>query len=308
MGESPGGASPARSRIAAARGRAARGNAVRGSRRQRHPELVGPRPPGRGRPERVRGLRPLPPPLPDLQADGRGVRIAARSHRRHAGGRRRTRGGGRRLRVVHGSVPFVQGVRGRVPLARPLRPDDGGREGADRAPPLSPRAPPALARIRRRAPASVASHRRGVAGAGGAPGASSPHPLAGAASRSALPPAARGDRADRRRPGARHGGPPLGMRPGSLVPARERRDDSRPRAQRLARRRPPPTNLLRRVARALRPSRDGAIPRGDEPPGLRAPRRPGHPRQRGRMRGAYEGVRRPAPRRRTRGRDGGTRA
>ena len=77
----------------------------------------------------LRGVRPVSPPLPHLPADGRGVGVAARADHGDARGERRRGDRRRHVRVVHGSVSGLPGVRGRLPVARAVRPDDGARAG-----------------------------------------------------------------------------------------------------------------------------------------------------------------------------------
>ena len=114
------------------------------------------------RPVVVRGVRPVPPPLPDVPADRRGVGVAARADRRHAFGRRGNGRGRRHVRDVHGPVPGVSRVRGRLSVARAVRPDDGARARPGGTAPHPPRAVPAVARTGRRAPPSRAPADRDV--------------------------------------------------------------------------------------------------------------------------------------------------
>ena len=65
-----------------------------------------------------------------------------------------TAGGRRHVRRVHGPVPGVPSVRGRLPVARAVRPDDGAGARPGGTAPQPPRAVPPLARTRRRAAAS----------------------------------------------------------------------------------------------------------------------------------------------------------
>ena len=84
----------------------------------------------RCRPVVVCRVWPVPPPLSDVPADRRGVGVAARTDHGHAVGRR---GHGRRrrhVRRVHGPVPGVPCMRGRLPVARAVRPDDGARRAS----------------------------------------------------------------------------------------------------------------------------------------------------------------------------------
>ena len=134
-----------------ARHRAARGGSVRGARGRRVAELDRRRPPGRRRPRRVRRVRAVPAALPDVPAHRRGDGVTARAHRSDARGRRRHRRGRRHLRLVHGSMPRLPGVRGRLPLARAVRPHDGTRAHRAGAPSLAGRALRAMVRARRRA-------------------------------------------------------------------------------------------------------------------------------------------------------------
>jgi glycolate oxidase FAD binding subunit len=122
----------------------------------------------------VRGLRAVPAALPDLPAHRRGVRVAARAYRRHA---RRLRGpgrGGRALHGVHGPVPFVPCLRGRVPLARALRPHDGAGPLPGRAVAAGAAPPGALARPGGRATARLAAHPGDGAAAAGQAAATRP--------------------------------------------------------------------------------------------------------------------------------------
>src|SRR6266542_1235201 len=126
----------------------------------------------------VRGLRAVPAALPDLPAHRRGVRVAARAYRRHA---RRLRGpgrGGRALHGVHGPVPFVPCLRGRVPLARALRPHDGAGPLPGRAVAAGAAPPGALARPGGRATARLAAHPGDGAAAAGQAAATRPRPRA----------------------------------------------------------------------------------------------------------------------------------
>ena len=90
----------------------------------------------------MRGVRPVPAALPDVPADRRGVGIASRTDRGDAFGRRGHGRGRRHVRDVHGPLPRVPRVRGRLPLARAVRPDDGARPRAGRAAPTPARAVP----------------------------------------------------------------------------------------------------------------------------------------------------------------------
>src|SRR6476619_4318647 len=107
------------------------------------------------RPQRLRRVRPVPAALPDLSPDGGGIRVtpgADRGDARRAGW---DRDPGPDLRGLHGPLPRVQGMRGRVPLARSVRPDDGGGPGADRAAPDPARAARPVARLPLGAPSPV---------------------------------------------------------------------------------------------------------------------------------------------------------
>src|SRR5918999_6612767 len=83
-------------------------------------------------------MRPVPTALPDVPADGRRVGVAARPDHGDAGGPGGPRGDGRDVRPVHGSVPRLPRVRGRLSVARALRTDDGSGANADRTAPASP--------------------------------------------------------------------------------------------------------------------------------------------------------------------------
>jgi len=128
---------------------AARRRAVRGAGRGGTTRLAArPRRTDAGRSRHLRGVRAVPPPLPDLPADRRGIRVAPWAHRRDAGGEP-GRGRARwHVRLVHGRVPGVPGMRGRVPIARAVRPDDGGRPRADRTHTRSRLTVPAVDRLR----------------------------------------------------------------------------------------------------------------------------------------------------------------
>ncbi len=152
---------PGRSR-SAARHRVARGRALhRADPRSRTTVALPARRAGRRGPRGVRRVRPVPAALPDLPRDRRGVGLTPRTHHRDAfgrGGPLRTR---RDLRAVHGSVPRVSRVRGRVPVARPVRPDDGTRTGPDRTAALATRPTAPMARARGRAAEEEAALARG---------------------------------------------------------------------------------------------------------------------------------------------------
>ena len=233
----------------------------RGVRRQRAAR-------SRGHP-RLRALRDLPAPVPDVPRAGPGDGLAARTHlpdaRRHRGAHRPHR----ELRPPHGPLPRLPRVRDGVPGGRPVR-------------------PPAS---RRRAGRSSAS-RRGRSGGGswagsrsacsrngarlgrllgpdaalpavGAPGAWS----AGRASSG--PSAAGGDgaRCCRRSPPGRrvrlpaetlprgqttgHGRAPRGLRAGAPLSGGQPRDGLAARARRLSRRGPRGAGVLRRAPSAL---------------------------------------------------------
>ncbi len=103
------------------------------------------------------------PALPDVPIDRRGVGVAARPDRGDAGGAGGPRVDGRDVRRVHGSLPRLPGVRGRLSVARAVRPDDGGGADADRARPFAPRTVPPVARPRRRPAVEDAHPARGRA-------------------------------------------------------------------------------------------------------------------------------------------------
>ena len=102
---------------------------------------------------------------------------------------------------VHGPLPRVPRVRGRLPVARAVRADDGGGADADRTAPFAAREVPPLARPRRRAPVADADLARGRARSARAPVPPGARPGAdphGAASRSHGSPASPSRRASLR--------------------------------------------------------------------------------------------------------------
>ena len=112
-------------------------------------------------------VRALPAALPHLPPHRARDRLAARAHRRDAGG-----GGGRGpdRRLVHaddGRVPGLPGLRGGLPERRPLRAHDRGGPGPDRAAPPAPGAGP-QARRPGRGPAPAAGGAAMAAGLGAA--------------------------------------------------------------------------------------------------------------------------------------------
>ncbi len=246
--------------------------------------------PCRRRSRRVRRVRPVPPPLPDVPGDRRGVGLAARTDRRDAFGRRgpvRTR---RDVRRIHGSVPRLSRVRGRVPLACAVRPNGRARSRADRAAPNATSAVPAMARARRRAPEEEAALARRGAAAAGASRPAPARPAARAETVRAVPPTPARHRAERR--AARDGRAALGLRAGPMVPQRQPSDDPGARPERLAGRRAEGATMLRRPRRASRPARHRPRARRTQHAGVRRRRR--RRRERGRVRFTPEGGRRPA--------------
>ena len=189
----------------------------------------------RCRPVVVCGVWPVPPPLSDVPADRRGVGVAARTDHGHAVGRR---GHGRRrrhVRRVHGPVPGVPRVRGRLPVARAVRPDDGARARPGGTAPHPPRAVPPVARTGRRAPAPRAPADRHVLPAHRPAVPAAPDARARATPDVAVRAAAAGDGARRGDGCPRDGRRPLRVRAGPVVPRGQPRHDPRARPQRLAR-------------------------------------------------------------------------
>ena len=137
---------------------------------------------------------------------------------------------------VHGPVPGVSRVRGRLSLARAVRPDDGARARAGGAAPHPARAVPPVARPGRRAPASRAPARPRRS-CSRSPGRSCR--VACARSRRAGRRRSRGCRARRNRPPGdgrpRNRRRPGRMRAGPMVPRGEPRHDPRAGPKRLAR-------------------------------------------------------------------------
>ena len=203
-----------------ARHGAARRCSVRGARRRRVTELDGRRSAGRCGPRCVCRVRAVPAALSDVPAHRRGDGVPPRAHRRDARGRRRHRRGRRHLRLVHGPMPRLPGVRGRLSLARAVRPHDGARAHRTRAPSLAGRAPGAMDRARRRAAEAGVDPPRGRAAADRpavhAPARAGADPTA----RVAVAAAAAGDRTARGGRGPRHRRRALGLRAGSVVPRR----------------------------------------------------------------------------------------
>ena len=129
----------------------------------------------------VRGMRAVPPPLSDVPADRRGVGVASWTDRGHAFGRR---GHGRvddTFADVHGPVPGMSRMRGRLSVARAVRSDDGARAGSGGTAPHPPRAVPPVARTGRRAPPSRAPSDRDAPPADRPAVPASPHARARAA-------------------------------------------------------------------------------------------------------------------------------
>ena len=122
----------------------------------------------RGRAGRVRRVRALPAALPDLPRHRPRGRVAARAHRRDARGRARRRADRRRVPAHDGDVRAVPRLRGRVPVGGAVRPPDGGHRAsrcahAATAPRGAVAARRRVARVRRRAAASLAAARAHVA-------------------------------------------------------------------------------------------------------------------------------------------------
>ena len=211
----------------------------------------------RCRPVVVCRVWPVPPPLSDVPADRRGVGVAARTDHGHAVGRR---GHGRRrrhVRRVHGPVPGVPCMRGRLPVARAVRPDDGARARPGGTAPHPPRAVPPVARTGRRAAASRAPSDRHVLPAHRPAVPAAPDARARATPDVAVRAVAAGHGTRRGDGCAWDGRRPLRVRAGPVVPRGQPRHDPRPRPQRLARRRPASAALLRSARRTQRQARHG---------------------------------------------------
>ena len=185
-------------------------------------------------------------------------------------------------------------VRGRVPLARAVRPDGRASARPGRTPANAPVAVPAMARPRCRAAEEEGALARGRPAAARAPRAPPTRPDVDAQAIGAVPPLAARDGAGGR--GARDRRVAERVRPGSLVPRSEPRDDPRAGSQRLACGRPPRTGLLRSARGAPRASRHRAHARRTKP--ARVLRRGRHRDERGRMWRPPPGARRPRPDRR----------
>ncbi|CAA9262462.1 MAG: Glycolate dehydrogenase, iron-sulfur subunit GlcF, partial [uncultured Acidimicrobiales bacterium] len=242
----------------------------------------------RRRAGRLRGVRALPAPLPDVPRHGGRDALAAGPHRRHAGRPLGGDAGRRDVRAGDGRVRPVPRLRAGVPLRRAVRPPDGGSAGH--------------AGRRDRVPASLAP--------GGLPHARPPPPAGPGVPRPRRRPATAPDPPAPRPPRAAVAvGPPTGERVGRVALHRLR--DGRLAARRAPCRaagggghghRGGPAGqgerLLRRTARPRRPARRRPPARraGD---GLHAGRRADPRRCRG-LRGSPEGLR--APRRHRRGR------
>ncbi len=165
-----------------------------------------------------------------------------------------TVGGRRHVRRLHGSVPGVPGLRGRLPVARAVRPDDGtgARPGGTAPEPACAVRP--LARPRRHPAASRHLADRHVLPTGRATVPAAPDARAGAATHLAVRAAPPRNRTAGGRGRPRDGGAPVRVRAGPLVPPGERGDDPRARPQRLARDGPPGAAMLRRAGGAQRPA------------------------------------------------------
>ena len=117
----------------------------------------------------VRLLRAVPAASSHVPAHRPRDRLAARTHRGHACGRRRPGHRRRQRSGDDGRVPGVPGLRDRVPERGALRPHDRGGAGPDRGDPPHPRARGPRPRAQARPAAPLGHLRRGY-GAGARPG------------------------------------------------------------------------------------------------------------------------------------------
>ncbi len=257
----------------------------------------------------MRGVRLVPPTLPDVPRDRGGGAVAPRTDRCHARRAVARRAGRRRVRALHGDVRAVPRLRAGVPERGPVRPPHGGHPGG--AGRRAPHRTPAPARRLRRARAAPRAARRVDAArrrAAAAPRAAArrPGPLAAAAR-----PAGGGLPGGIRRPrvalhGLRHGRLDARHPPRDGRPARRRRGDlvrlagrllrCAPRPRRARRQRPRPRRRGDPLDARRRPDRRqlGGVWRGDE--GLRPPARHARSRRVRGARGRRAGVARPTHR------------
>jgi len=89
--------------------------------------------PGRWRPRRVRGVRSVPAALPHLPRHRGGVGVTAWADRGDAFGGRGAVGARWDVRALHGSLPRVPSLRGRLSVARTVRSDGRTRARPGRA-------------------------------------------------------------------------------------------------------------------------------------------------------------------------------
>ncbi len=228
-----------------------------------------------GRHPRLRALRHLLATVPDVPGARAGDGLAARACLPDA---RRDRGADRpdrQLPPPHGPVPRVPRVRDGVSGRRAVRSPHRGDARTDRAEGASPVRTPdprptparrasrqATSRARSRADPPLPGPRASAPGPGIGTPRAFPAPLGdGAAAASAACPvdSQAPGRDSARRPLARHGGGPRGVRAGGPLPRRESCDREPAGAGRLPRRGPRGAGLLRSAAPSL--GRPGGRPR-----------------------------------------------
>ncbi len=205
-------------------------------------------------PRHLRGLRAVPPALSDVQADGRGTAIASRQDRGHADHSRRARAGRHHVRGVHGCLPRLSSVRGRLPLACPVRPHDGGGPRAGGTAQVPAITAGAVDRFPLGADPPVDGEGRGRTDPGGPAvhAQAPPHAPAEASPPVRAAPECVGTAGGGR--GSRNGRAPRGVRPGSMVPPGEPGHDPRVDARGVAGDGAAVTGLLWRAGGAQRPA------------------------------------------------------
>ena len=186
-----------------------------------------------------------------------------------------------------------------MPVARPVRTDDGSGAHAGRAHAVAARTLRALAGPRCGAAAQEAAVGRRVVPAPRHAVHAATYARHHAAAQRAVPSPTHRHRTPVGSGGPRHGGGAVRMRAGPLVPRRQPRHDRRARGERLARHRAARAAMLRRALGPQRPPRHGSIVGRAQRDGLRG-RGPRH-RELGRMRRTHADVRRPRGRARSPG-------